>query len=311
MIKKINFLGPYIRGRFAQVVRRSVAPKFNWKKYYDKEILNIPEGTEHLIRLIKREQPFMAGRFGSSECRAVVRKLEIDAGLRSDFGDRLDVMCFNAGFFPHDEDQLHIYGEQMKKDYGEADLIGIMNSLGEDLVIQKYCKNAQLTRLQVFDPVGWSHALKGKKVLVIHPMAATIKTQYHNHRASIYKGTDILPEFDLQTIKAVQTAAGEVDPRYDTWFNALDDMIAQIKTKEFDIALVGAGAYGFPLAAHIKRMNKQAIHVGGCLQLLFGIKGARWENNELYKSFYNEAWVRPASNETPENHTSIEGGCYW
>lgn len=33
--------------------------------------------------------------------------------------------------------------------------------------------------------------------------------------------------------------------------------------------------YGFPLAAHVKHKGKQAIHLGGTLQLLFGIKGNR------------------------------------
>lgn len=47
---------------------------------------------------------------------------------------------------------------------------------------------------------------------------------------------------------------------------------------DYDIVLLGCGAYGFPLAAYAKRRGKQAIHMGGSLQLLFGIKGKRWED---------------------------------
>ena len=43
---------------------------------------------------------------------------------------------------------------------------------------------------------------------------------------------------------------------------------------DFDVALIGCGAYGFPLAAKLKTAGKQAIHLGGVLQALFGIKGA-------------------------------------
>jgi hypothetical protein len=32
---------------------------------------------------------------------------------------------------------------------------------------------------------------------------------------------------------------------------------------EFDVALIGAGAYGLPLAACVKRLGKKAIHMGG------------------------------------------------
>lgn len=42
---------------------------------------------------------------------------------------------------------------------------------------------------------------------------------------------------------------------------------------EYDVCLIGCGAYGFPLAAHAKRTGHKAIHLGGSLQLLFGIAG--------------------------------------
>ena len=45
----------------------------------------------------------------------------------------------------------------------------------------------------------------------------------------------------------------------------------------FDVAIIGCGAYGMPLAAMLKQAGKQAIHLGGATQLLFGIKGKRWE----------------------------------
>ena len=54
-------------------------------------------------------------------------------------------------------------------------------------------------------------------------------------------------------------------------------MVKEIEKKDFDIALIGAGAYGMPLAYKIKKMGKKAIHIGGSLQCLFGIKGSRWE----------------------------------
>ena len=79
------------------------------------------------------------------------------------------------------------------------------------------------------------------------------------------------------------------------------------------VALIGAGAYGLPLAAHVKKLGKKAIHVGGGLQLLFGIKGSRWENDPGYGlgEILNEHWVKPLPEECPSHAKSIEGGCYW
>ena len=79
---------------------------------------------------------------------------------------------------------------------------------------------------------------------------------------------------------------------------------------DFDIAIIGCGAYGFHLAAHVKRIGKKAVHLGGATQALFGIIGKRWENNKV--SFYiNENWIRPLLEEIPENANTVEGGCYW
>ena len=80
---------------------------------------------------------------------------------------------------------------------------------------------------------------------------------------------------------------------------------------DFDIALVGCGAYGFPLSIKLKQAGKQVIHVGGALQVLFGIKGARWDNSPKVNCLYNEHWVRPGDNERPADSKNVEGACYW
>ena len=126
-----------------------------------------------------------------------------------------------------------------------------------------------------------------------------------------------MPDFDLKVFKAVQTAGGGKS-RFRDWFDALYYMENEIDKVDYDIALLGCGAYGFPLAAHIKRMGKQAIHLGGGLQLQFGIKGRRWETVSEYlteypyvRTYYNDYWVRPSREETPVNAEGVEGSCYW
>ena len=51
--------------------------------------------------------------------------------------------------------------------------------------------------------------LRGKKVLVIHPFAETIQHQYEQKRTLLFKNPDVLPEFQLETIKAVQSLGGQ------------------------------------------------------------------------------------------------------
>ena len=79
----------------------------------------------------------------------------------------------------------------------------------------------------------------------------------------------------------------------------------------FDVAIVGCGSYGMPLAARIKGLGKQVIHLAGATQILFGIRGARWDARPYMQKFFNENWTRPSATERPKNADLVEGACYW
>lgn len=158
----------------------------------------------------------------------------------------------------------------------------------------------------------WSSLLEGKNVLVIHPFTDTIKMQYEIHRDKIFPGTNVLPKFkNLYLIKAVQSSAG-AQTSYETWFDALRYMEKEIdKFPDFDIALIGCGAYGMHLAAYCKWKGKIGLHLASYVQLLFGIYGKRWLEDARISPFINEYWVRPNENEKPKKFLNIEDGCYW
>lgn len=158
-----------------------------------------------------------------------------------------------------------------------------------------------------FSATPWTSALRGKKVLVVQPFVGAIEYQYRR-REKLFANSDILPEFELRTympfFRGLRDAPGD-------WFARLECMKREIAEIDFDIALIAAGAYGFPLAAHVKRLGRKAVLMGGVLQLLFGIKGARWDAREEYRNFYNEYWIRPGDEYKPKGFYRIEGGCYW
>ena len=149
----------------------------------------------------------------------------------------------------------------------------------------------------------------GLKVLVINPFSESIEKQYKN-REHIWKNDKVLPEFNLLTYKNIQSI-GDNGP-HSSWLESLEVMKKDIADIDFDIALLGCGGYGMPLASFIKNdLNKPSIYVGGGLQILFGIKGDRWDNHEDVSTFYNSYWVRPLQTEKPIAANSVEGGCYW
>ena len=62
---------------------------------------------------------------------------------------------------------------------------------------------------------------------------------------------------------------------------------------------------------HIKKLNKQVIHLAGATQILFGIRGKRWDIRPEMQQYFNEHWTRPLESERPKDAQKVEGGCYW
>lgn len=228
----------------------------------------------------------------------------------------LDELYTRAGFFPKEKDLYKKFTSLYVEDIKEIDILG--SYVWTEKYMQEYLpKNYVGTNLEGFyapflwqNP--WTKALKGKKVLVIHPFTESIKKQYQK-REFLFSNNEVLPEFkELILVKAVQTIAGTQNNDFETWFDALDFMKNEISSKDFDIALIGCGAYGLPLAAHVKRMGKIAIQLAGWTQMLFGIYGNRWiEDQKEYAHFVNEHWTRPNETEKPKHSAIVENGCYW
>lgn len=302
----------------------------NIQHYGEKEIISLEQTNAFIIEKITAGEPFMAGRFGATEMRTIISFLAKNYFPFRDMRKKcVTQLCQLSGFFPNDIETGQKFVNRMLEDCSCIDLCGVWGLYMEDYVLKQYASTAELTLIDRLEPWNlrlkdngrckpWTSALKGKKVLVIHPFAKTIHAQYNNYREKlferIYAADDILPPFELITMKAVQTLYGNNDGQYSDWFEALDSMQSKCRTIDFDVAIIGCGAYGFPLAASIKRMGKAAIHLGGVTQILFGIKGRRWESGGykiMMEQIENKYWCRPSKEEVPENADKVENGCYW
>lgn len=290
--------------------------KLRQDNYGGGKVLSIQESNEILKNVILEDNPYMFGRYGSTELNIVTHYLLMSKGLLSKpSSDILLQNCFANGLYPKSEAVLSRFALLIIESSKEVDLFGTFRMIMEDYYIKYFMmKTVKLTHLFMMDfwlyNEPFTSALKGKKVLVIHPFAETIQSQYKK-RNFLFDNPNVLPDFELKTLKAVQTIAGKKDDRFSNWFEALDYMYTEAMKIDFDVAIIGCGAYGFPLAAKIKKAGKIAIHMGGVTQMLFGIKGGRWDLDPKASQLYNEYWVRPSDHEVPVKAKEIEGGCYW
>jgi len=281
-----------------------------------------------IYEALTKNEPLMIARFGAFELGILNNYIGVQQGNKNILSyirgetknwwwDKtlIGFLNTNAGFFPISMDKIEQFCRLMIKEIPEVDILG--SWLSDENVFKNELIKAQRVNLELLNPyfskIPWTKALEGKKVLVVHPFNKTIEKQYK--KRSLLFSNNILPEFELKTIKAVQSIAGEKTD-FDDWFEALEFMKSEIDKVEYDICLIGCGAYGFPLAAHVKRAGKKGFHIGGSLQLLFGIRGNRWEHLDYhpdynYANLINEHWVRPSFDEKPALSHIVENECYW
>lgn len=293
---------------------------------YDRGITDPDKASELIYNLLTSGKPCMIARYGAFELTSVINYLGVKNAQHSCLkyitGNELQwwwnkrlmgFMQSNAGFFPSTEENLMKFGDIMVEDSKQLDILG--SWLPEEEILKKYFNlSYQRIFLKYLEPywnnLSWTRYLEGKRVVVVHPFAESIKNQYDNYRDKIFENPMVLPNFtSLRVVKAVQSLGGNSE--FKDWFEALEYMKDKVDQEDYDVCLIGCGAYGFPLAAHVKRMGKQAIHLGGALQLLFGIRGNRWDNMDEYKPLINEYWTRPKGDEIPQAKDKVENGCYW
>jgi len=276
--------------------------------YGDKHVYMGQDGADIIYNELCRDNPSLTCRYGTLEL-GTMGQLMRNKKRKFNF-ENTEPMYINAGFFPITDYMLSRFASEMIEITKDIDILGV-NHLDEEFeAVEKYCPAIKIVEIASIGGISeqpWTRYLKGKKVLVVHPFAQTIKSQYEK-RKLLFKNEDVLPDFDLKIIKAVQSIADEKeDLPFKTWFEALNYMKDQIKLTDFDVAIIGAGAYGIFLAHYCKILGKKAVHMGGATQILFGIKGKRWDDTGIY----NKYWVRASENEIPKGCKKVEGGCYW
>lgn len=290
--------------------------------------------SDLITKALQSDEPCMIARFGATELTCIINYMGVKKGSRiTDFirgksgswwwEPSIANQIQNwSGFFPPTIKNLERFSELMLEDKKHVDILG---SWLPDETFVDHDMLATKVHLRFLEPFWtdspWTKMLEGKKVLVVHPFAQTILSQYEK-RELLFKNKDTLPTFaSLSVIKAVQSLGGNND-QFGDWFEALEHMKSQIDATDYDVCLIGAGAYGFLLAAHVKRMGKKGFHIGGSLQLFFGIRGKRWEDPQygvsqwgiptgFYSTMMNEYWVRPDEDEKPKIANNVEGACYW
>lgn len=265
-------------------------------------------GNDAVRKVIEAGEPAALGKIGSLEAEAVscfLRRSDYPAVLRRQMLD-------NVGIHPADRDSLDAFCRTYLEAIDQFDVLAARGHPGETQIINRV-RNRKLVRLRSFEswlhPRPWSAALHGKRVLVITPFARSVLSQFQR-RASIWRDPTVLPAFELRVIR-MPLSPGLVPPRHRNWQERLQDLLEDCDRAPYDILLVGAGGLSVPLVGHARKQGKIGFHLGGHMQILFGITGRRWDRDRVLQGLQTPAWVRPTGDEAPPTISKVEQGCYW
>lgn len=259
----------------------------------------------------------IAGKIGGSELLALeysYRWLRLPFPSSVSWRRAAERVHFFSGVFPIEKTQFKNFLDSYKNAISALDAIYLWQTdpylkKFEEILAEKLSLQAlRLSSRSLGYPLILD--LADLKWLVVSPFTETMKLQVGRMR-EIHPARGCKENFKdferrCQFLKCPTYSHLQPSP-FSSWTEGLERLTKKALEFKFDLAVVGAGAWSLPLLANLKKEGRSGIHLGGATQLLFGIKGKRWDHS----GYYNRAWVRPDPRETPSGTNKIEQGCYW
>ena len=223
-------------------------------------------------------------------------------------------MMTNAGFFG-DEEALKKWKGQMLEALMNADC-----NLRVVTCRSFFVCDDVLTKLNLYIPtlpyveelsfwISFINKMKTTSIGIISYFSEQMKCQskiidkVFNNKLKYTKSMD-----SFKFIFSENTIQGN-EPDNKTFEEVFDDLLQRSLKADCDVYLISCGCYGIPLCNELKKHGKRAVYVGGLLQLLFGLKGKRWDSREEINIHYNKYWKYPTKK--PLNADLVENSCYW
>ena len=284
--------------------------------------------------------PIMIGKIGANELLVFYQSVGILQNQIAEFSpDIKREGCLTAGIYPPSKEDflyfIKVYLEAIKS-------MNILASWNDNILhIEEYIWNnyiikdknehyglVELTTLESFytEPkYWWQNLYENKTILIISPFVKSIQTQLDlNKRDKVWTGkweNFWSKSITFKYVKFPHPYYISSDVDKSTYPKTLDLLLKKYQDEidsigNFDIALVGTGAYSILLCDYVKRIKKKnSFHLGGGLQMMFGVYGHRWEpsfnKNPFLQEYMNEHWIRPLPEEIPPMYQAQENGAYF
>ncbi|HQY87594.1 MAG TPA: hypothetical protein PK402_02975 [Tepidisphaeraceae bacterium] len=286
-------------------------------KYIGRDVKTAEQGNELIRQALAVGMPTACGKIGSVELGLITRYLmreKSEGQTVTNWAGHDRMINNNAGVYPIDNVVISKFARVFLESLRQTNLLGVWYRFGEARITKEFSKDATLIDSHAIEPYffdnPWTTALKNKRVLVITPFTISVERNFANRHLIWKSKPNLLPDFQIETLRC-PLQPQMIQAEYPTWHDAFEKLKSEMSRRTWDVMIVGAGAWSIPLCAHARSMGRCGIHMGGSTQILFGIKGKRWDNHPKFQGFFNEHWTRPLAEETPRAVSTVENGCYW
>ena len=294
--------------------------------------MEIEKGAQEICcileRALKRKEGALIGRNGTIELETLLFRLCMATPLQQyplGITRRIEL---HAGVFPTNYSSLERWVFQTVEAIRNTDVLvaGWYQPLAEqeEKLLDTININSPRIPLRSLEPYyveptkRWTQFLAGQKVAIVNAFAETACEQVAKREEIWPVATNSLLPSDVEWIPIVTGYApalaqgrAEWPSGSLSWDTCVHSIVKKVVESGCRVALIGCGALGMVIGMELKKRGIVAVVMGGALQVLFGIKGKRWETHSVISNFWNDAWVYPKEKETPNGASLIEGGCYW
>jgi len=294
----------------------------------------ISDGAYNICAAFESGKPFFIGRNGSSEMEAMIfwntyrnTSAKNRPSIRPWNFHVLRKLQNGVGVWPATVDSCDEWSSEYVECLKEMDGVaaGWYEPLkaGEAGLLNTYAPEAFRMPLRSLEPyyvdpdLRWTSYLAGKRVAVVSSFQQTIEKQVSKKGIWNLPATFLPPTTTWIPIRSYyppEVSMGDATgwpANIQSWNEAATMIVQKIVDSEASIALIGCGGIGMIIGGRLKKLGISCIIMGGAVQVLFGIKGLRWETHPIISKFWNDAWVWPDPSETPRGAFKIEAGCYW
>ncbi len=234
----------------------------------------------------------------------------------------------NAGIFPLEEDAI----KQWFHEYVRATMAADVMAAGwyaplaraEWIYLDQIAPKAKRIPLRSIEPYytaphnHWTSVLAGNRVTVVSSFVESMKEQLEfKDKVWPTAHETLLPSSAtwsfVRSYYSPILAKGKCEwpAPIKSWSEAVVALEKEVLDTKPRIVLLGCGGLAMPLAKQLKEKGIIVIVMGGAIQLLFGIKGRRWEQHPQISQLFNDDWILPSPSEIPNGASQVEGGCYW